>query len=495
MADHKRVAIIGAGVSGLAAAYRLRQVDPSIETALMESSDRVGGVVRSQQVDGFCIEHGPDSLLTQVPWGVDLCQRVGVADELVSTCQENQGVFVVCRGRLERLPEGLALMAPQRLWPIAASPILSIRGKLRLACEYAIPRKKTASDESLTQFVTRRLGREAFERLVQPLVSGIYMGSPDRLSVRATFPRFVEMEEKHGSLIRAASAQRSALHSGKNGHAPKPAVGGPAYAMFVAPRGGMQRFPQAIAAQLPAESIRLRCPVQQLVPLDNGRWQVVALDQASQPRVEEFDAVVLATSATVAGHLLDAVAPSLAAELAAIDHSSCLVVNVALRRDQIQHKLDAFGFVSPLIERRAITACTFSSTKYPGRAPEGYCLMRAFLGGAANPEALDWSDQRIRATTMQELNELLGIQGEPHLFHIERWRRTMPQYELGHLERVARIERLASDLSNLSLAGNAYHGAGVAHCIRSGQQAADAVIDRLRINNQPEAKPLLADCP
>lgn len=477
--DRKRVAVIGAGISGLAAAHRLHELDPSLELALFESADRVGGVIRSEQVQGFCLEHGPDSLLTQVPWGLDLCRRLGIADELTPTCSHNQGVYIFCRDRLRRLPEGLALMAPERLWPLVASPILSIRGKVRLACEYFVPRGQQSADESLTQFVTRRLGREAFQRLVQPLVSGIYMGSPDCLSVRATFPRFVEMEEKHGGLIRAVRARRLEVRRHRaSGKDPKAAAGGPQYGMFVAPRHGMEQLPQAIAAQLPAGSIRLRCPIQELTRLADGRWRIIALAAPDAARTEIFDAVIVATSAPVAGRLLQDAAPPLAAELRAINHSSCIVANMALRSDQIEHPLDAFGFVSPLIERRAITACTFSSAKYPGRAPPGWCLLRAFLGGAAHPEALDWSDDQIQRVTLNELGELLGIRGAPLFFQVERWRRTMPQYELGHLERVKRIEEIIEPMRGMTLAGNAYHGPGIAHCIRSGELAADHLLEQ-----------------
>jgi oxygen-dependent protoporphyrinogen oxidase len=473
MPDHKRVAIIGAGISGLAAAHRLHELDPSLEVLLLESSDRIGGVIRTQTVQGFRIEHGPDSLLTQVPWGLDLCRRIGIAGDLVGTNAQCHGVYVVCRGRLRRVPAGLALMAPQRLWPLIASPILSIRGKLRLAYEYIIPPRQESTDESLSQFATRRLGREAFERLVQPLVSGIYMGSADCLSVRATFPRFVEMETKHGSLIRAMRRQgaRNQTPGVKN----QTTAGGPEYAMFVAPREGMEQLPTAIAARLPSETIQLQNRVQELSQLSDGRWRIVTLPRPGEPHAEFVDAVIVATAAPAAAGLLHDAVPSLAAELGAINHTSCVVANMAFRRDQIKHSLDAFGLVSPLIEQRSITACTFSSVKYPGRAPQDKCLLRAFLGGAANPEAIDWPDSQTKHVVQGELGTLLGIRGEPLFFKVQRWRWAMPQYELGHLDRIERIERIVQHVPGLALAGNAYHGAGVAHCIHSGELAAERI--------------------
>jgi oxygen-dependent protoporphyrinogen oxidase len=485
--DQKRVAIIGGGISGLAAAHRLHELDPSLDLALFESSDRVGGVIRSEYVQGFCIEHGPDSLLTQVPWGLDLCHRIGIAADLIGTSQQHQGVYTVCRGRLRRVPAGLALMAPQRLWPLIASPILSIRGKLRLAYEYFIPPRLESTDESLAQFATRRLGREAFERLVQPLVSGIYMGSPDCLSVRATFPRFVEMEAKHGSLIRAmwkkTVGERRQRPSSPEQQVAK-STAGPEYDMFVAPRTGMEQLTTAIAARLPCGVIRLQSRVQELTRLCDGQWRLITLTKPGETHAEFFDAVIVATAAPAASRLLDDAAPALAAELRAIDHSSCIVANMAFRRDQFRHPLDAFGFVSPRIENRSVTACTFSSVKYPGRAPYGWCLLRAFLGGTTNPQALDWPDSQVKHVAQGELSALLGITGEPLLFKVQRWRRTMPQYELGHLERIARIERIVKHVPGLALAGNSYHGAGVAHCIHSGELAAELLHEHLESENR-----------
>jgi oxygen-dependent protoporphyrinogen oxidase len=356
MSDRKRVAVIGAGISGLAAAHRLHERDPKIELAVFEASERIGGLIRSEQAEGFCLEHGPDSLLTQVPWGLDLCRRLGMAGALVPTCSQNQGVLVVCRGRLRRLPDGLTLMVPHRLGPLLTTPTLSLRGKIRLACEYFIPRRKSSADESLTQLVTRRLGGEAFLRLVQPRVSGIFMGSPDCLSVRATFPRFVEMEEEFGGLIRAARAHRwRYVDRGSGDHGQTTPAGGPRYGIFVAPRYGMQQLPQALAARLPAESIRLRCPIQEMGPLGDGRWRIAIHPVPYGPQTELFDAVIVATPASAAGSLLHNVASLLAAELRAISHGSCIVANIAFRRDQVQHALDAFGLVSPLVERRAVT--------------------------------------------------------------------------------------------------------------------------------------------
>jgi oxygen-dependent protoporphyrinogen oxidase len=477
-----QVAIIGGGISGLAAAHRLHEALPHARLSLFESSARLGGVIRTEQLEGFCIEHGPDSLLTQVPWGLDLCRRIGLESDLLPTNEQKQGVYVVSRGRLRRVPAGLGLMAPQRLLPLLTSGALSLRGKLRLAYEYFIPPRHDSSDESLASFAIRRLGREAFERLVQPLVSGIYMGSPEALSVQATFPRFVEMEQRHGGLIRGALAQRQTTRSPSQ---KKAEAAGPQYGMFVAPRRGMEQLVHAVAARLPANCLRLQTTVESIAPAGAGGWRVVTRLPGNEPHVECFDAVIVASPTRAVARLLRDVVPALAAELEPIEYSSCVVVNLVYRRDEIRHPLDAFGFVAPLVEDRAVTACTFSSVKYSGRAPEPWCLLRAYLGGAANPHAVEWPDRQIRQAVLDDLTPLLRIQQRPLFATIRRHPRAMPQYELGHLARVDRIERLVARLPGLALAGNAYHGAGIAHCIHSGELAADQV--RVHFQKQPVA--------
>jgi oxygen-dependent protoporphyrinogen oxidase len=492
MSGQKRIAIIGGGVSGLAAALRLYELAPDASVTVFESSNRLGGVIRTERIEGFYLEHGPDSLLAQVPWGLDLCRRTGLAAEILPTASQPRGVYVVCRGRLRRVPDGLALMAPQRVWPLIASPILSLRGKLRLAAEYFVPPRQGTSDESLAAFATRRLGREVFERLVQPLVSGIFMGSPDTLSVRATFPRFVEMEQKYGGLIRASKAQAAKPNcepeTGDRRHvaAHNAKPGGPAYGMFVAPRQGMEQITRTIADCLRSKSIRLRTIVEEICPTSQGHWRVVTRSLGSEPACETFDAVIVATPSFAAARLLHDAAPGLAAQLAAIEYTSCVVVNLAFSRDQVDHPLEAFGFVAPLIERRDVTACTFSSIKYPGRAPHGWCLMRAYLGGAANPAVVDWTDHEIKHAAFADLNQLLRIRGQPRFVIIRRHRRAMPQYELGHLARVDQIEQLAAQLPDFALAGNAYRGGGVAHCIHSGELAAEQIVGQFQDQLLPE---------
>lgn len=464
------VAIIGGGISGLAAAERLAALDETLEIHLLEASDRLGGVLQTEEADGFCMEQGPDSMLSRLPWGVDLCRRIGFDQELVSTNSSPGGAHVVCRGRLQRIPAGLAIMAPQRIWPMATTPILSWPGKLRLAAECAIPRRRTDEDESLADFSRRRLGRETLERLVQPLAGGIYMGDPERLSIQATFPQFVQMEREHGSLIRAARAN---LAKG----VAKPESGGPQYSLFVAPRRGMAQLVDALAVRLAGCGIHCRQRVESVLPAEGGGWRVEAVDGATGDRWQKRCAgVILALPARLAGPLLMPVHRELATLLSGIPYAGCVVVNLAYEQSAVSRPLESFGFVAPHVERRSILACTFSSLKYPDRAPDGKILFRAFLGGACFPEVLQWSDEQVLRSVERELQELLGVSGPPLFSRIKRWEQAMPQYHVGHLERVQRIEQLAGTLPGLELAGNSYRGVGIPQCIQSGGQASERLV-------------------
>ncbi len=464
-----RVAVVGGGISGLAAAHQLTTLDPTLEVTLFEASEKLGGVLQTEHRDGFCLELGPDSVLSRLPWGVGLFRQVGMGDDLINTNESHQGVYVVFHDRLERLPEGLAVMAPQRIWPMVKTPILSWRGKLRLAAERLIPRRQSSEDESLADFACRRLGRETYERLVQPLAGGIYMGDPHQLSVQATFPQFVEMESKYGSLIKAARAGLA-----KSGAAGK--SGGPEYSLFVAPRHGFGSAIETLASSLKNCQIQCNHQVQSLARCGDG-WSMQIKDcRTGESREDEFSGVILAVPAYHAGAMLRDVDQELAQRLAEIPYAGCVVVNLGYEREAIPHPLDSFGFVVPHVERRSVLACTFSSVKYAGRAPEGKVLLRTFLGGACFPEILEWSDDRILETVQNELRQLMSIHAPPVMTRIQRWNRAMPQNSLGHARRVEQIEQSVQGMPRLELAGNAYHGVGIPHCIRSGQQASDRLV-------------------
>ncbi|WP_372898147.1 protoporphyrinogen oxidase, partial [Stieleria sp.] len=422
-----RVAIVGAGISGLAAAHQLSRSDASLEITVFEASDRLGGVLQTEQTDGFCIELGPDSVLSRMPWAVNLFRDIGLSDQLINTNSSHPGVDVVCRGRLERLPDGLAVMAPQRIWPMVTTPILSWRGKVRLAAERLIPRRHGSDDESLAAFACRRLGREAFQRLVQPLAGGIYMGDPEQLSINATFPQFVEMESKYGSLIKAARAgaktQRAAAPRTKP---PNPAAGGPEYSLFVAPRHGLGSAIDALASELGRCDVRTNHQVLSLSRRDNGWAMQIKQTESGETRREEYSSVILAVPAHHAGSILQTTDPELSQALNEIPYAGCVVVNLAYDRDAFPGELDNFGFLVPHVEQRPVLACTFSSVKYAGRAPEGKVLLRAFLGGACREEVMQWSDETIVETVRNELRQLRQVSKPPLFSRIKRWHRAMP---------------------------------------------------------------------
>ncbi len=466
---HHRVAIIGGGISGLAAAHHLHEMDPELELRLLEAGNRLGGVIQTTEQDGFLIEGAADNFLTNPSAAVDLCGRLGLASELISTNPVGRGAMVVRRGKLEPIPAGFLVMAPSRIWPLMTTRILSVAGKLRAGREYFIPKRESIEDESLQSFICRRFGRQMFERLVQPLVGGIYTADPQRLSVAATMPRFLKMEREHGSLIRAMMRQRR----GK----PVDQTSGARYGQFATLRGGMSTLIDALAARLPTKSIELNSPVCGILPNRRGGWSIRATGRESSSF--DVDAVVVAAPARPAASMLASVDASLAEELNAIEYASCAVVSLAYRRDQIRHPLNAFGFVVPLIENRRILSCSFSSLKYAGRAPEGTVLLRAFIGGACQGELLQQSESQLIELAQRELADLLGIQGDPLLHHITRQSQAMPQYHVGHCDRVAMIARRLRPFPTLALAGNSLHGVGVPGCIETGEAAARGILSGL----------------
>jgi len=459
----RRIAVIGGGIAGLSAAHRLVELDPSCDLTLFEAADRLGGVISTVHRDGFQVERSADNFITTIPWGINLCKRLGLADQLIQTNPDYRRTFVVHRGRLHRLPDGFLMMAPTRIWPLAVSPILSPMGKLRAALEYFIPPRKDAADESMASFVRRRLGSEVFDRLVEPLVSAVYAADMEKLSVLATLSRFREMEIKHGSLIRAMRKQMRVHKQGRT-------ESGARYSMFVTLRDGLSSLVEAMAARLPGGSVRLNTKVEWLELIGN-RWRVW-----TNSTVEDFDTTILATSSTVAATLLAKVDAKLSVELASIQHSGTAIVSLGYNEQQIGHPLDGMGAVVPAIENSPILACSFSSRKYAHRVPQGKALLRVFVGGARRPDLAEMPDDHLLPLVREHTEKLFQIHGEPVFCDIAHWPGTMPQYHVDHVELVAGIEVKVSSLPNLHLVGNAYHGVGIPDCIHGGELAAEKIL-------------------
>jgi protoporphyrinogen/coproporphyrinogen III oxidase len=475
-AKSARVVVIGGGLSGLAAAQRIhersRTLRRPVELTLLEARDRTGGVIWTDRFDGFCVEGGPDSFITNKPWGIDLCHRIGLTNQLVETDAHHRRSFVVKGGRLVPVPEGFVVMAPLRLLPMLTTPILSWRGKLRFLMDLVIPRRDDDSEESLAAFVRRRMGREALERLVQPLVASIYTADPNDLSLKATLPQFLAMEREHRSLI-VAGRKEARLRGPR--HVERQASGA-RYGMFVTLADGMDTLPKTLAQALPAGTIHTSTAVRRLSRNEPASaWLVELLDG---PPVEA-DAVLIATEAHAAARFLDAHDPGLSLQLRAIPYASSLIVNIAYRRDQISHPLDGFGAVVPAREGRSILAVSFLSVKFPNRAPAGTVLLRVFIGGATHPEHFELDDGAVAELVRSELGALIGAGGDPLFVRIGRHPRSMPQYILGHLDRVATIRRHLAKYARLYLTGIAYDGVGIPDCIHGAELTADALMDAL----------------
>jgi oxygen-dependent protoporphyrinogen oxidase len=464
-----RLVVVGAGISGLAAAHRAveraREQGRPLELTVLEGADRVGGTIQTEQRDGFLVEDGPDSFLSEKPWALALCQRIGLEERLMRTDDRFRRTFVVWGGRLHPLPAGFQLLAPTRLAPLLGSRLFSWPGKLRMACDLVLPRGGDP-DESLGAFVRRRLGREALERVAQPLVAGIYTADPDELSLSATMPRFVEMERRERSVILAlwrAARKAPAQHAGTSGAR---------WSLFVTLARGMDELVQALAARLPAGAVRLKERVTG-VAREDGRWRIATASGVAY----EADALVLAPEAHQAARMLRYVDPALTHLLEGIPHASSATVSLAYRRADVRHPLDGFGFVVPHAERRPIIACTFSSVKYAGRAPDGHVLLRVFLGGALNEGVLQGDDTTLVRTAREQIGPLLGITAEPELARVARHARAMPQYHVGHAARAAAIEQAVSRHPGLRLVGGAYRGVGIADCVRSGEEAVERLLE------------------
>ncbi len=463
-----RVVVVGGGISGLAAAHRLRELREDLDVTLLEAGTRCGGWLGTEITDdGFVIEQGPDSIVTDKPWAMALVQRLGLESEVIPTQPGPRGAYVVREGKLVRVPEGFSLMAPQRALPMLRTPLLSLRGKARLALELALPRAAPREDESLASFVRRRFGVEVFERLAQPLVGGIYGADPYRLSLRATMPRFLEAERVHRSVT--LGLLRSARAAG-----PREGASGARYGLFVAFRRGMATLVDALTGALGPRA-RTNAQVAALGPTEGGGYRVALTDGSALAA----DGVVLALPPAPMARLLAPIDARASALVGGIALGSAATVTLAYRRAEVPHALDAYGWVVPAIERRPSLAATFSSVKYAGRAPEGSVLVRVFFGGAQGEAVLAGDDDTLVSVARAELAALMGVRARPHLVRVGRFPRAMPQYLLGHLARVAAVEAREAGWRGLALAGNGLRGVGIPDAIHSGERAAARVVASL----------------
>jgi oxygen-dependent protoporphyrinogen oxidase len=471
-----RIAIIGGGISGLAAAFALEEHRSAglVGYTLYESSPRFGGVLRTEHIQGCVIEAGPDSFLSEKPWAADLCRALGLGDQLIGSNDADRKTYILVRGRLIPMPDGLMFMVPTKLLPTGFSRLFSWATKVRMAKEFLHPRRTGDADESVASFVERHYGVEMVDRLAGPLLGGVYGGEAASLSVRAILPRFAEMERNHGSLGRAMLAARKKMLLPAN--KPRPAL-------FTSLKNGMQHLVETLVLRLNHHSLLTNTAVQSIQRERGAGWIVSA-----GPKSHHFDAVILALPAHAAARLLSTCsadrspevaaepAPELAAELAAIQYSSSITVALAYDRDVRQSLPPGFGFLVPRSEGKSLLAATFVHNKFSHRAPDDRAVLRCSFAGSNAENVWQLSDEAIIGVVRTELRQILGLCAEPLFARVYKWKAAMAQYGVGHLERLDRIERLRQQLPGLALAGNGYRGIGVPDCIRSGQDAAKQLL-------------------
>jgi protoporphyrinogen/coproporphyrinogen III oxidase len=458
----KRIAIIGGGIAGLSAAFYLekaRRAGADLQWALFEKSDRLGGVIQTERHDGFVIEAGPDSFLSIKPDAARLCQELGLGDQLIPSNDASRKTYILVKGSLVPIPHGLEFMVPTRIWPMATTPLFSFSTKLRMAAELFSSARRDSGDESVGAFVRRHFGQEMVDRVAEPLLAGVYGGNAERLSIRAVLPRFAEMERQHGSLVRATLKAKAQFKS-------KAPAGSKPQPLFTSLKNGMQQMVEALTASLPQASIRMRQRNLSLRPV-NDDWQIESAGIS-----ERFQAVLLAAPAPAAAGLLRQFHPALIEGLARIEYTSTAAV--ALAYDQAELP-PGHGFLVPRSGGRKMMACTFVHKKFSHRAPGDKKLLRCFFSSSRMPDLLTHSDEALQQFARQELKEILGLTAEPKFARTFRWDRAMAQYETGHLDRVAEMEKIIAAMPAFHIIGNSFHGIGVPDCIKSARLAVEQI--------------------
>ncbi|HUN89346.1 MAG TPA: protoporphyrinogen oxidase [Terriglobales bacterium] len=470
----KKIAIIGGGASGLAAATALehaKRAGGDLEYILFERDEQLGGVMRTEVADDCLIEAGPDSFLSEKTTGAEFCRLFGMGDQIIGSNDGERITYILVKNRLIPMPDGLMFMVPTKILPTVTTPLFTWSTKIKMGLELMQRPPAKNGDETVADLVRRHYGQEVVERLADPLLAGVYGGDAANLSVKAVLPRFADMEAKYGSLSRGMLAARKKMQDFAKaqgpGYKPRP--------LFSSLQDGMQQMVDAVAKFLPQSAVRTGAAIS-AAGRHGEKWKL-AVGGGSQ----EFDGLIIATPAHVAGSLLGGTDGELARELNGVSYSSSITVVMTYSRADLQNMPPGFGFLVPKTERRRIRALTFVHNKFPHRAPTDKGIVRVFLGGLSDPDVLSLSDGEVLATVRTELKEIVGLTGEPRVMRVYRWNRSMAQYGPGHLERVARIQQRVSAIPKLALAGNAFQGIGVPDCLASGLTAAMSVCDQLGI--------------
>ena len=471
--SNKKIAVIGGGISGLAAAYSLEEMaqrkGKSISITLFEKNNRIGGNILTERVGDFLIEGGPDCFLSENPWAIQLCERLGMGESLLRTNDEYRKTYILLNGHLHELPEGVILMIPTEIFPLLKSNLISLSGKIRMGMELFIPKKESSADESLSQFVRRRLGQEALDKIVAPLVAGVHAEDPDTMSVKSRFPRFVQMEEEYGSLIKGMIAKRREMRrAGSKGNKPK-------YTMFMTLKDGLSEMPATIVQNLKMTKILTN---REVAGVDKRDIFKISLKNGE---VLDADTVVFATPSYETASLLTGINDSISALLNKIPYASTATVSLAFKKESISNPMNGFGFLVPRVENRRIMGASWVSRKFSYRTPDDSILIRCFIGGSRNEELVFLDDKDMLKMIREELRDVMGISAEPILTRIYRWEKAMPQYIIGHDERVSRIEQSISKYPDMFVTGSAYRGGGISECIKNAQLTAESVLKYLNL--------------
>ena len=452
------VVVVGGGISGLAAARRL--ADAAASFLLVESGTRLGGKILTERIGDFIIEGGPDCFLSSKPDGVGLVRQLGLEGRLCATDSGHRGTFVRRGDTLHRLTEGLSGLVPTRVLPQLTTRTLSLLGRARAGLEAVLPRRTADADESIAAFARRRFGREAYDWLIEPLLSGIYAGDGEQLSLTATFPMLSQLERTGGSVLRAMAQRKRPGGSGG----------------FVTLSGGLSELVDALVRRLPRERLRLDAPVM-AIERSGTRYRV----RVSDGTTISCERVILALPAPAAAPLVDALDARIAQELAGIPFVSTATVSLGFAPGAVSRYLHGYGFVSPRAAGGPIVAATWTSNKFPGRAPPGGTLVRFFMGRAGSESVVDLPEDDLVALAHSQLQRLCGVTATPIVARVFRWPRSMPQYVVGHLDRLERLAQLTRALPGLLFAGASYRGVGIPDCIASGWTAAGRALEQLGV--------------
>ena len=469
----KQIVIIGGGIAGLAAAYYIhKEISKKIPVActVLESSENFGGKISTLRFDGFIVERGPDSFISQKPQAVELCKELGLTDQLIGTNPEHPSTYVCLKNKLVAMPDGLSLMIPTKFMPFILSPLFSWLGKIRMGMDLLIPKKQSDEDESLASFVRRRMGEEALQKMAEPMLAGIYASDPELMSIKSTFPMFVQIEQKYRSLIIGMRARKRQQMK----HQTKPIDKRKPFSLFMTLKNGLDEMVTMLVEKSNNINFRGTTKVTDL-SLNGGDWKI-SLEGGTFISAE---AVILATPAKISARLLESVAPEVTSLLDKIRYVSTATVSIAFKKEGFPHSLDGFGFLIPRAEGKRILACTWTSSKFPDRVPEGYVMLRCFLGGAMREELAEMDESAISTMVREELLDLMGISCEPVFLKVFQYKKSNVQYHVGHATLIESIRGELKKLPGIFVTGSAYTGVGIPDCIRDGTEVAKEAVEYL----------------